>query len=66
MGERNRLVNGLTFHPGSVDAERTPAGAPADKLGAVDPKSLSVPTKSSVSTTASAAPAAVIAAAWAR
>jgi len=57
-------VNGVKFQPGSVDVERTLTGGAAGEPDAeIDPKSLSVPARSSASASASAAQAAVIAAA---
>jgi hypothetical protein len=64
MGERNRLLNGFKSQAGAGDGARKLARAVVDGPNAeLDPKSFRVLTNSSVSTTASAAQAAVIAAA---
>jgi hypothetical protein len=67
QGERNRLVNGLRFHPARVDVEWTRLGVGVgEPLAEVDVRSFSVPASSSVSMIARAAQAAAIAAAWRR
>ena len=60
-------MNGLRFHPAPVDAEWTRIGVGVgEPLAELDVRSFSVPASSNVSTIASAAQAAAIAAAWGR
>ena len=60
-------MNGLRLHPAPVDVDWTAGGvAVGEPLVEVDVRSFSMPASSSVSTIASAAQAAAIAAAWGR